>query len=361
MLPLVSVVMPCFNAGRMLRPALASVLQQTWPAIEVIFVDNNSTDDSAAVAREMLAASDRPFTLTACPVQGANNARNHGYTLVTGDYIQWMDADDALDRDKIERQVAVLQANPRDDIAYGDWSAHRIAPGRPDMVERFALRQIDDQVQRTLAGVWYPPHLYLLRRAAADRLQAESAWWPPRTVATDVEYSALAALLGSRFRHVPGAHVRYNVWSEMQTSNATPYRRRVASLRAIFQRLRQFVEAGRASVTVAARHKTLLHQDWNLLYLSDQSATLTPLPGRRFALQRRDGRQIELRPREASIVRAMMSAKAVTPFHHVLTLAASVPRLTDDHVAIAQTIQRLQREGFLEQIEPPGDAAASSF
>jgi hypothetical protein len=47
----------------------------------------------------------------------------------------------------------------------------------------------------------------------------------------------------------------------------------------------------------------------------------------------------------------------VAPFHQVLTLAASVPHLAD---AIAQTIQRLPREGFLEQIEPPDDAAASN-
>src|SRR5690348_9446918 len=111
MAPRVSVIMPCCNAGRMLRPALASVLEQTYPAIEVIFVDNNSSDDSAHVAREMLAASHRPSVVTECPAQGANHARNHGYGFARGDYIQWMDADDAMELDKIERQVTALEAD----------------------------------------------------------------------------------------------------------------------------------------------------------------------------------------------------------------------------------------------------------
>jgi hypothetical protein len=97
------------------------------------------------------------------------------------------------------------------------------------------LSQVDDQLQRTLAGVWHPPRLYLLGRAASDRLRDENAWWPDRTVVTDVEYSALAALLGPRFLNVGGMQVRYHVWSEWQTSRATPYARSVASRQAIFQ------------------------------------------------------------------------------------------------------------------------------
>ena len=60
-IPLVSVIMPCFNAGRMLKPALDSVLRQTWPNLEIIFVDNNSTDGSVALAREVAAGCGRPM------------------------------------------------------------------------------------------------------------------------------------------------------------------------------------------------------------------------------------------------------------------------------------------------------------
>jgi glycosyltransferase involved in cell wall biosynthesis len=63
--PLVSIVMPCFNAGRMLRPALQSVLAQTHRNIEVIFVDNNSTDDSPKIAQ----ASPAPAPLAGFELQ----------------------------------------------------------------------------------------------------------------------------------------------------------------------------------------------------------------------------------------------------------------------------------------------------
>jgi hypothetical protein len=354
---LVSVILPCFNAGRMLRPALLSVLRQSHPDIEIICVDNNSTDGSAAAAREILTEGNRPFTLINCPAQGANHARNLGFTTARGDFIQWMDADDQLGRDKIARQVAALETVPRDDIAYGDWSSYRTAPGKPDIVDHHALRQEEDQVARTLAGVWYPPHLYLLRRAAADRLQENQAWWPARTVATDVEYSALAALLGLRFRHVPGARVRYNIWSDGQTSNATPYPRRVASLRAIFQRLRQFVEAGHAGVGLSARRKVLLYQGWDTWRMPPGSVTVVKLSGRRFAVRRRtDEHQIELRPREAEIVRQMAGGTgALVSLHHALVLEARIPELAGDHVTIVRTIERLQREGMLERVAQ-GDA-----
>jgi hypothetical protein len=341
--------MPCFNAGRMLRPALASVLEQTYPALEVIFVDNNSTDGSTNTARTMLTASHRPSIVTQCPAQGANHARNHGYSFASGEYIQWMDADDAMDRDKVERQVTALEAGTGADIAYGDWSGYRIEPGKPDIVQHFRLRPVDDQVERTLAGIWYPPNLYLLRREAADRLTDIPAWWPERHVGTDVEYSAFAALLGLRFLHVAGAHVRYNAWSNTQTSNATPYPQRVASLQTIFQRLRCFVASGSATAPITHRHKVLLHQDWTPCRLS-RNVTAIALPAGCSALQRRDRRRIELSSDEAAVARIMMSATPMAPFHHALTLAAMIPHLAEQHVAIIQTIERFRQEGFLESI-----------
>ncbi len=262
--PLVSVIMPCFNAGRMLRPALRSVIEQTYGAIEIIFVDNNSTDGSAAAARAIAATATVPCQFITCTSQGANHARNAGYQFARGDFIQWMDADDTLDRDKIALQVAALAHHAGDDIAYGDWMGHRIQPNQVQADKLIELDQQDDQVLRTLSGKWYPPHLYLLRRAAAQRLQDEQAWWPARMVATDDEYSAMAALLGLRFRHVPGALVHYNIWSDSQLSRAASLATRVASLKAIYQRLQGLAESGRAAVALTRRHKALLYQGWDL-------------------------------------------------------------------------------------------------
>jgi hypothetical protein len=357
---LVSVVMPCFNPGPMLRPALRSVLRQSYPEIEIILVDNNSTDGSADEGRAMLTEAGRPFTLLACSEQGANHARNLGFSHARGDFVQWMDADDQLSPNKIALQVAALEQDLQVDIAYGDWSSRRTMPGKPDIVDHHKLSRIEDQVLRTLAGVWYPPHLYLLCRAAADRLQAVQAWWPDRTVATDVEYSALAALLGTRFHHVPGAHVSYNIWSDRQTSQGTPYPKRVASLEAIFIRLREFVEAGKAQVALSARHKVLLNQGWDLWRIPPRSVTVEKRGGRRFVARRgADGSTLELRPREAEIVKLMaQGTAAIVSMHHALMLEPRIPDLAGDHVTIVRTIEMLQREGFLERVArpAPGDA-----
>ncbi|HEY1931904.1 MAG TPA: glycosyltransferase family 2 protein [Acetobacteraceae bacterium] len=354
-LPLVSVVIPCRNAGRMLRPALESVLGQTWPRLEIIFVDNNSTDGSAAVAQQVLGADARPFVVTECAAQGVNHTRNFGYGLAHGDYIQWLDADDCLDPDKIALQVAALDASPADDIAYGDWSVHWLWAGRPDRTRRHTPTQTNDQVLRTLTGIWYPPHSYLLRRSAAELLQRVQAWWPARGVATDVEYSALAALLGLRFRYVPGAHVHYHVWSDQQLTSAIRQDERIASLRAIFQRLRRFADDSRARVTLTDAHRLLLQQDWTPAALRRDLVTFVRLAQGRFILRRRrDGHRIELDRHEAMIARWLtFTGYAAVPMHQALAIAADVPELSDDTIGIFRAIDRLRREGFL----PPIDAA----
>ncbi len=353
--PLVSVIIPCRNAGPMLRPALRSVIDQTYPNLEILFVDNGSTDASAAVAGEMAAAQSRPFSLLSCPEAGANLARNHGFARARGDFVQWMDADDRLDPDKIALQVAALQARASDDIAYGDWTTARGEPGRPANLRRVTLNQVDDQFLRTLAGVWYPPHLYLLRRAAADRLQAVQAWKPDRPVATDVEYSGMAALLGLVFRHVPGAHVCYNVWSPGQISGATPYAARAAALEAIYARFAAFAGTSGCGIRLTNRHRVLLSQNWRVWRMPPGSATLSPLPGRRFQLRpTAGGRPIALRPREAAIARALLAdPRPLCSAHRALELMQSAPDVGDDPVAIVETLERFQREGFLAAVDLP--------
>ena len=129
--PLVSVIIPCFNARPMLRSAVWSVIDQSYSNIEIIFVDNNSTDRSVDVASQIARACARSMRITKCAAQGANNARNWGHGFARGEFIQWMDADDRLDRDKIALQVAALERIPDDDIAYGDWTARHIEAGKP--------------------------------------------------------------------------------------------------------------------------------------------------------------------------------------------------------------------------------------
>ncbi|MCX6954347.1 MAG: glycosyltransferase family A protein, partial [Verrucomicrobia bacterium] len=101
--PLVSVVIPCFNSARWLPATLDSVLAQTWPRVEIIVVDDGSRDDSLAVARRY---ASRGVRVESIANSGAAAARNHGLALARGDYLQFLDADDLLAPDKLEKQLA---------------------------------------------------------------------------------------------------------------------------------------------------------------------------------------------------------------------------------------------------------------
>jgi glycosyltransferase involved in cell wall biosynthesis len=348
---LVSVIIPCCNAERMLRAALLSIVEQTYPEIEIIFVDNNSSDRSGAIVEEIAASSGRSIQIIQCSDQGVNYARNCGYSLAKGDFIQWMDADDAIDPDKIARQVAALEENSSYDIAYGDWTAHRVRPNKPNSIERHSLSQIDDQLHRALSGIWYPNHLYLLRRSAAERLQDVRAWCPGRACGTDVEYSGFAALLGLRFLHVPGAHVTYNIWSAKQISN-TSYRDRVAALEAIYLRLRQYA-ADQANITLTERHKTLLDQNWKIWRMPPRSAVLVKAGLQSYKLRHTaGGHEIDLELHEAALAKTFIALPVeLASAHYALLLTMkNAAELGDDPVAAIEFLQRLQREGFLEAV-----------
>ncbi len=352
---LVSVIIPCRNAGPMLRPALLSVIEQTYPNIEIIFVDNNSTNSSQATAREVAQTTTRPFQVTCCSESGANNARNFGYSFARGDYIQWMDADDALDPDKIALQVAALEHDLSVDIAYGDWTLRQTEPGKPRLMKRWGLRQEADQVYRALAGIWYPPHLYLLRRSAAERLQQVQAWWPSRTVGDDIEYSAIAALLALRFLYVANANVTYNVWSASQISTRTSYPARVLALDAVFRRLREFAHSDQAKIALLPRHEKLLNQSWDICSVPKGALSFTKLSdGLERMRDARSGKEITLQPREAALARALARAsRPMASAHYALALTQTLPQVTDDAAVVVEAIELFRREGFLDRVGDP--------
>jgi len=112
-LPLVSVVVTSYNYGRFLREAVASVLQQTYKNLEIIVVDDGSTDDTAEVAQQL------PVRYVHQRNGGVCRARNHGASLARGELLMFLDADDILRPTYIERcQQALSGASARVGYAY---------------------------------------------------------------------------------------------------------------------------------------------------------------------------------------------------------------------------------------------------
>lgn len=118
--PLVSVIVPCHNYGRYLAECLASILGQTHRNVELIVVDDGSTDESAAVA-EGIAAGDARVRVIRQANGGISKARNTGIAAATGTYIGFIDADDYWPHaDQLQRQVSFLEENRDFGWIFGD-------------------------------------------------------------------------------------------------------------------------------------------------------------------------------------------------------------------------------------------------
>ena len=115
--PLVSVVMPVYNAERFLRQAVESVLNQSYQNIELIMVDDCSKDNSCQIMLEYAGKDRRVCAIRGEKNQGVARVRNRGIQLAKGEYIALLDSDDVWEKNKIERQIALLQEKNAD-IAY---------------------------------------------------------------------------------------------------------------------------------------------------------------------------------------------------------------------------------------------------
>ena len=104
----ISAVIPAFNASHCLGRAIDSILAQSYPAEEIIVVDDGSTDDTAVVAKSY----GEPVRYIYQDNSGASIARNTGVTAAKGDWIAFLDADDEWLPEKLQRQVEIISNNP---------------------------------------------------------------------------------------------------------------------------------------------------------------------------------------------------------------------------------------------------------
>lgn len=104
--PKVSVVVSCYNYARFLPEAVASLQSQTYPNVEILIVDDGSTDDTPAVAAR-LAADPRVVSVRQAN-EGQAGAKNTGIRRATGEFIAFLDADDRWDPKKLEKQMRLF-------------------------------------------------------------------------------------------------------------------------------------------------------------------------------------------------------------------------------------------------------------
>jgi glycosyltransferase involved in cell wall biosynthesis len=204
--PLVSVLIPSFNARPYIGETLDSVLLQTWGNIEIIVVDDGSTDDTPAVVERY---RQKGVRLISQKNAGAAAARNKAFAASRGLFIQFLDADDILKPNKIALQMARLMRNPAH-IASAEWGRFYNNLGETcfepesnwadlDPVE-WLVRSREDGLGMLFPAIW------LLPRAIAD---AAGAWDETLSLGDDGEYFTRAVLASKGVLFCEGAKCHY--------------------------------------------------------------------------------------------------------------------------------------------------------
>jgi len=207
--PLVSILIPAYNAEDWIADTLRSAIDQTWARKEIIVVDDGSTDRTVEVVK--LVAT-KQVTVVSTVNQGLSAAVNHAYRLSQGDYIQELDADDLMAPDKIARQLAALHETDSKRILLSSPWAH------------FYYRTSAAQFIRNSLWQDLSPVEWLLRKMGENLHMQNATWLVSREIAEaagpwdtslqydqDGEYFARVLLASEGTRFVPEGRVFYRV------------------------------------------------------------------------------------------------------------------------------------------------------
>lgn len=260
--PLVSVIVPMYNAERWVGAAIESALTQSWDAVEVVVVDDGSTDASLAVARRF--EGDRVRVLSQ-PNAGASAARNRGLAAASGDLVQYLDADDLLHRDKIAVQVDRLRAEAAGRIAAGAWGRFRDDPAEarfePEPVWA-DLPSVDWLVTSWNGGGMMHPAAWLTPRSVVERA---GPWDTALSLNDDGEYFARVVLASSGVAFCPDARSYYRSGVAGSLSGRSRPEARASHLRTILlggERLLAVEDSARVRAAFAAQLQRFVYETY---------------------------------------------------------------------------------------------------
>lgn len=131
--PIVSIIIPCYNAEKWLDEAIQSCINQTYHPIEIIVIDDSSTDGSLKIIKQH--AQQYPDMIRWQEMrknQGAAAARNRGIQLSNGRYLQFLDADDWLLREKLEKQIQYIRRTQAQ-LVFSDWYVYQQKTGKKSL------------------------------------------------------------------------------------------------------------------------------------------------------------------------------------------------------------------------------------
>ena len=207
MKPLVSIVITAYNAEDTIAATLESAISQTWQRTEIVVVDDGSTDGTAEVVRQF-----KEVKLVSTKNCGLSGAQNNAFPHSQGDYIQYLDADDLLAPDKIERQLAALRDSDSKRVLLS-------SPWAPFYYRLHHARWVRNSLWEDLS-----PVEWLLRKVRENIHMQNATWLVSREIAEaagpwdtrlhydqDGEYFCRVLLASEGTRFVPGTGIYYRV------------------------------------------------------------------------------------------------------------------------------------------------------
>ena len=203
--PRVTICIPCYNAASSIEASVRSALDQTWPDKEVIVVDDGSTDDSLAVLNQF----GDSIRVIRSNNRGGNHARNLALRCATGEWLQYLDADDYLQPAKIAQQIKEADDKPGD-IIYSpvifETSTSTGVKRMPSLIDEgldIHAQWIAWQLPQTGGALW--------RKSA---LGALGGWKEGQPCCQEHELYMRALRAGHRFVFAPSPNAIYSIWSE---------------------------------------------------------------------------------------------------------------------------------------------------
>ena len=209
MKPLVSILIPAYNAEPWIAGTIKSALDQTWPRKEIIVVDDGSRDRTLQAAKQFVTKN---VSVVTQENQGASAARNKAFDLCQGDYIQWLDADDLLTPAKIAKQMVASECYGSERTLFSSaWGRFYYRIDRAIFTPTSLwcdLSPVEWLVRKMGQNLHMPPATWLVSRKLT---QMAGPWDTRLSLDDDGEYFCRVILASDGIRFVPDTKVFYRI------------------------------------------------------------------------------------------------------------------------------------------------------
>ncbi len=215
---LVSIIIPCFNASRWLSEAIDSCLEQTYSNIEIIIIDDGSTDNSWEIIKNYSDKYKNKIKCRSIPHSGGNHARNLAISLSNGDYIQFLDADDYILPEKIERQVRYLEVTDAE-VVYGDWRYQYHRDDGTIQLDKIEISGIQTDILESLLATWWVAVAAILYKRQA--VENSDGWDENLPAVQDRDFFLSVVINGAKVKYQSGCYSIYRRYGDVTVSTCS--------------------------------------------------------------------------------------------------------------------------------------------